>query len=383
MPGGLVRVAGADGPVVSMQRGGRSKDAWVLWDGAVDTFSMLRPRNQPVQLQRTLADLPSRAADHLFWLGRYAERSECIARLLRCLMTRVRRASDAELTCLFRLHSCFDSQHSILPKDRPATPRELENELVSLMSNAERPDSLASSLAEVQRVGGNLRERLSEDMSRLVVQLADSAHTEEYMLFVEYSAVLSGCLELLSAYSGMERENITRGPGWLFMSLGRRLERAMYSVRQLRELTAPLDEDSWPLLEYLLEVADSSMTYRSRYFTTLQPVPVLDLLMADETNPRSLNFQVAHLVDLYRKLPRHAPDDLDAITHALTRLRGLDLQQLDFPLPGSGRTGWSSDGNSQLDRSLGFVQSLLPSWADNISLTYFNHARTYPISMGG
>ena len=119
MPGGLVRVAGADGPVVSMQRGGRSKDAWVLWDGAVDTFSMLRPRNQPVQLQHAHADLPSRAADHLFWLGRYAERSESIARLLRCLMTRVRRASGPELTCLFRLHGCFDSEHSILPKGSP------------------------------------------------------------------------------------------------------------------------------------------------------------------------------------------------------------------------------------------------------------------------
>jgi hypothetical protein len=91
MPGGLVRVAGAEGPVVSMQRGGRSKDAWVLWDGAVDTFSMLRPRDQPVQLQHASPDLPSRAADNLFWLGRYAERSECIARLLRCLMTRVQR----------------------------------------------------------------------------------------------------------------------------------------------------------------------------------------------------------------------------------------------------------------------------------------------------
>ena len=202
-------------------------------------------------------------------------------------------------------------------------------------------------------------------------------------MFAEYPAVLNGCLELLSAFSGMERENITRGPGWLFMSLGRRLERAMYSVRQLRELTAPMDEESWPVLEYLLEVADSSMTYRSRYFTTLQPLAVLDVLMVDETNPRSLNFQVAHLVDLYRKLPRHALDDKKAIEHALLLLRGLDLEKLDFPLPGSGRMDVSSEGQSQLDHSLRFIESLLPSWADNISLTYFNHARTYPISIGG
>ena len=124
------------------------------------------------------------------------------------------------------------------------------------------------------------------------------------------------------------------------------------------------------------------MTYRSRYFTTLQPLAVLDLLMADETNPRSLNFQVAHIADLYRKLPRHAADDLAAIRHALKLLRGLDLERLDFPLSGAGRPE-GSDGRARLDQSLDIVQNLLPSWADNISLTYFNHARSYPISIGG
>jgi uncharacterized alpha-E superfamily protein len=156
----------------------------------------------------------------------------------------------------------------------------------------------------------------------------------------------------------------------------------MYSVRQLRELTAGIDGESWPLLEFLLEVADSSMTYRSRYFTTLQPLAVLDVLMMDETNPRALNFQVAHLVDLYRKLPRYAPDDLKAIEHAMTLLHGVELEKLDFALPGSGRTLSPAEGQLELDRLLGFIQNMLPSWADNISLNYFNHARTYPISIG-
>ncbi len=383
MPGGLVRVADADGEVVSMQRGGRSKDAWVLWDGPVDTFSMLRPRNLPVQLQHGPTGLPSRTADHLFWLGRYAERSEFIARLLRCLMSRVRRANSTEIACLYRLHGCFDSPHSTLPKDRLGRAADLEDELVSLMSNAERPDSLAFNLAELHRVGGNVRERLSADMSRLIVALAEAARPESYMQFAEYSAVLNGCLELLSAFSGMERENITRGPGWLFLSLGRRLERAIYSVKQLRALTSGLDEKSWPLLEYVLEVSDSSMTYRSRYFTTLQPIPVLDVLMADESNPRSLNFQMAHLADLHSKLPRHSPADQQAIQQAVALLRGLDLEKLEFPLPGSDRPAEDYDGQAQIDHALGSVQKLLPSWADNISLTYFDHAHTFPISIGG
>src|ERR1039458_1267571 len=91
--------------------------------------------------------------------------------------------------------------HSKLPKDRPASARDLEDELVSLMSDVKRPDSLASNLAEAHRVGGNVRERLSSDMSRLVVALAESARIEDYMLFVEYSAILNGCLEQIGRAS--------------------------------------------------------------------------------------------------------------------------------------------------------------------------------------
>lgn len=382
MPGGLVRVAGVEGPVVSMQRGGHSKDTWVLGDLPVDTFSMLRPRNQQVELRRGAADLPSRVADNLFWVGRYAERSENIARLLRTLISRVRRADESELACLIRLHSCLDSRHSKLPKKRRATARELEDEIISMMGDTKRPDSLAGTLAEVYRVGGNVRERLSADMTRLIGEFTESVKVDEYMLFVEHSAVLSGCLELLSAFSGMERENITRGPGWLFMSLGRRLERAMYSARQLREITSQLGELDWPLLEYLLEVADSSMTYRFRYYTTLQPVAVLDVLMVDETNPRSLNFQLNHLADLYQKLPRHVPEDLRAMQRELDLMRSFDLANLDYVLPGGASAPPASDERSRLERSLRDLENLLPAWSNNLADTYFSHARTLPTTIG-
>ena len=164
--------------------------------------------------------------------------------------------------------------------------------------------------------------------------------------------MLTACLELLSAFSGMERENINRGLGWLFMSTGRRLERAIYLTRQLREITTPLAEEDWSLLECLLEVADSSMTYRTRYYTTLQPLAVLDVLMADETNPRSLDFQLSHLADLYQKLPRHLADDLQAMRNALTLLRNVDLRELKYPLPGAAAVTNGSDGLSRLERFL-------------------------------
>jgi uncharacterized circularly permuted ATP-grasp superfamily protein/uncharacterized alpha-E superfamily protein len=383
IPGGLVRVAEAEGSVVSMQRGGHSKDAWVLWDSPVDTFSMLRPRNEPVELRRVSRVVPSSVADNAFWLGRYVERAENIARILRAIIPRVRRAEEAEGDCLIRLHGCLESRHSKLPKPkhRRPTSRELEQEITSLLTDAKRPDSLASTLAEVSRIGGNIRERLSADMMYLIGQLRDSIQLGPGTAFMEFPAMLTDCLELLSAFSGMERENINRGLGWFFMTIGRRLERAIYLARQLREITPALSERDWSLLECLLEVADSSMTYRARYYTTLQPLAVLDVLMADETNPRSLDFQLSHLADLYQKLPRHLPVDLKAMRGALALLRSFDLRKLKYPLPGVVATN-ASDGLSRLANFLLELGRLLPSWSNNLSSRYFSHARTLPITIG-
>jgi uncharacterized circularly permuted ATP-grasp superfamily protein/uncharacterized alpha-E superfamily protein len=383
-PGGLVRVAEHEGSVVSMQRGGHSKDAWVLWDSPVDTFSMLHPRNEPVELRRDLRIVPSSVADNVFWLGRYAERAENIARILRSCIPRVRRAEEAELGSLLRLHGCLESRHSKLPSAKEGKPSclDLEQEMISLMIDNKRSDSLAATLKEVSRIGGHVRERLSVDMMFLIGKLRDSIQMDEGTEFLEYPATLTACLELLSAFSGMERENINRGSGWLFLSIGRRLERAIYLARQLREITTPLTEREWSLLECLLEAADSSVTYRTRYYTTLQPVAVLDVLMADETNPRSLAFQLNHLIDLYRRLPRHLPEDLEAMRNALALLRGFDLQKLTYPLPGAAAVANGSDGLARLDRFLREMERLLPSWSNNLSSRYFSHARTLPITIG-
>ena len=384
IPGGLVRVAEAEGSVVSMQRGGHSKDAWVLWDSPVDTFSLLRPRHEPVELRRISRAVPSSVADNVFWLGRYAERAENIARISRSMIPRVRRAEEDELSCLVRLHGCLESRYSKLPKakGRRATAAELEREMISLVTDRKRPDSLASALEEVSRIGDNVRERLSGDMMFLIGQLRDAIQIEDRSEFLEYPATLTKCLELLSAFSGMERENINRGLGWLFMSIGRRLERAIYLTRQLREIATPLAERDYSLLERMLEVADSSMTYRTRYYTTLQPLALMDVLMADETNPRSLDFQLSHLLEMYEKLPRNSRDDVQAMEAALARLRNFDLQSIHYPLPGASTTTNGSDGLLRLERYLRELEQLLPSWSNNLTSLYFNHARTLPITIG-
>jgi uncharacterized circularly permuted ATP-grasp superfamily protein/uncharacterized alpha-E superfamily protein len=372
MQGGLARVSSADGPVVSMQRGGHSKDVWVLSRDRVESVTLLRRRDEPVELHRVSPVLPSRTADNLFWLGRYAERADNTARVLRTIADRVRQAGADELACQLRLYDLVRTPQSKLPKTGVPTASQLEAEILSLVSNEERPDSVASSLAEVQRIGNNVRERLSLDMIRLIGRLGSATQPGGEPLFVGAGPILNGCLELLSAFSGLERENITRGPGWLFLSLGRRLERAIQINRWMRELTQPLDERTWPILDYFLEVSDSSMTYRSRYFTTLQPAPVLDVLMLDETNPRSLAFQLTHIADLFGKLVRHSPQDLEEMQTATARLRAIDLQR--FTSPG---------GRQHIEDVLQDLGRSLPGWSDRISTSYFSHARTLAVRIGG
>ena len=383
MPGGLVRVASAEGPVVSMQRGGHSKDAWVLSRDPVDTFSLLRPRNEPVELRRSSAVLPSRAADNLFWLGRYAERADSSARILRCLTQRVPQANAAELPCLFQLYGCLNSAHSTLPKEGPWTAAHLGKETLSLVVDEKRPDSVASILLEVHRIGNSVRDRLSTDMSRLIGELTHATESKSGPVFVRVPSILTFCLEMLAAFSGLERENITRGSGWLFLTLGRRLERAIQMTRRMQELVRPLNEQSWPILEYLLEVSDSSMTYRSRYFTSLQPAPVLDLLMMDETNPRSLGFQLSHIADAYRKLPRHAPADLEEMEFVVERFRRIDLRPLSYPSPQASARPVNGNGRSEVQRLLEELSGVLPAWSNRISENYFSHARTLAIRIGG
>ncbi|MDE3105343.1 MAG: circularly permuted type 2 ATP-grasp protein [Acidobacteriota bacterium] len=384
MPGGLARVASKDNSVVSMQRGGHSKDVWVLSDSPVDTFTMLRPKNKQIELRHDKPCIPSSVAHNLYWLGRYVERAEDTTRVLRTVVWRVPRAGRDELDCLLALFQTLGIEGGKLPKSRKALtlPQRFEQELLSVLTDGSRADSLPFTLGQIHQTGGKVRDRLSTDMTHLLGKLRDVLPTTPEETLMAYPPILSNCMELLSGFSGMERENIVRGQDWIFLSLGRRVERALFNTRLLRELARPFAEKDWPLLELLLEVADSSVTYRSRYFTTLQPLPVMDMLMADQSNPRSLDFQLAHIVHHYRKLPRHLPEDLQAMQHALERLRSFDMRKVSYPLPDALQTARSSSGILRLRRLLDETEELLLTWSDNLSSRYFNHARTLAINIG-
>jgi uncharacterized circularly permuted ATP-grasp superfamily protein len=187
IPGGLARVSPSiDTPVVSMQRGGGSKDTWVLSDGPVDTFSLQQPRDIPVDLSRGVtSDLPSRAADHIFWLGRYAERGEHLARMLRCILTRLTGQSGAaegsEWDSLMKMHDTLESPHARLTKDKDDDPqqhldrvRDLEQEILSRIFEEQRSDSLTAILYRAGRSAAQVRDRLSSDLLRVVSQFGSA-----------------------------------------------------------------------------------------------------------------------------------------------------------------------------------------------------------------
>src|SRR6201994_3450995 len=388
MPGGLTRVSPSpDTPVVSMQHGGGSKDTWVLSPNPVDNFTLRRPRGLPVELHRGVgSDLPSRAAEHLFWLGRYAERCEHLSRVLRCILSRITGESWEPDTpgwlSLMKLYECLESPYSRLAKDDPQghldQQGDLEKEILSLIFEEQRSDSLHVNLSRATRAAAQVRDRLSTDLLRIVSQMGSIARASDrvawgYVSPADALAVLHSCILTLAALRGIEAGNITRGPGWPFLNIGRRIERSVQILDLMRSIVVPVEPENWPALEMLLEVADSSITYRSRYFTVLQTAPVVDLLMNDEANPRSLAFQLKDLWSHSSGLssmpsgsgwPVLQQRQMEA---AASKLLHADVEALCEARAGSGR--------NRLDTLIGDLGAALPAFSEAISNTYFSHAQ--------
>ncbi len=386
MPGGLTRVSPSiENRVVSMQRGGGSKDTWVLSDVPVDNFTLRRPRDLPVQINRGATDLPSRVADYLFWVGRYAERSENLARVLRCILVRLTAeagpSGSPEWESLLHLHASLESAHSRLAAQDPQghldALADFEHEILSLIFEEERTDSLHSNLNRITWAAAQVRDRFSADLLRVISQIkglarADSDHAWGYVSTGDALSLLNRTIATLSALRGIELENITRGTGWHFLSMGRRIERSIQLINLFRVIVVPFSPNTWPMLEMLLDIADSSMTYRSRYFTALQPAPVLDLLLNDELNPRSLAFQIKDLSEHCRSLSSGALGDKwplvrqHRIEEAAASLFRSDVNVLCHPEEGGIRF--------LLDKLLDAANSSLLAFSDDITHIYFSHA---------
>ena len=374
MPGGLTRVGAAGNiPIVTMQRGGGSKDTWVVSDGPVTAVSLLAPTRLSVRRERLDAELPSRVADNLFWLGRHVERAEQTVRLFRSLVTYVTREEVAEDTpeLIALLHVLADLELISATLKEPMALPELEHQVALLFRRDAHPSALQRTLTEVRRIAAAVRDRLSLDTWRILNQLQlDARPRPGRVQFDEVIAHLNRMITDLAAFSGMEGESMTRGHGWLFLDLGRRLERSLGSTRLVCSALGA-SPSHMAMLEPLLEVADSSMTYRRRYFAEPQLPPVLDLLLADGTNPRALAFQLDIMASLLAQLPRdpRAPSptrEQQLVAHAIDELAAADFDGLSEP--------GADVAFERLTDLLDRLDDDLRGVSETITLHYFSHA---------
>ena len=287
MPGGYARVsAGADAKAFAMQRGGRVADVWVVSPKPVQQPSLLTSERDVAQRDLSSSTLPSRAADNLFWLGRYVERSELNMRLVRAYYARIvdGAAHDTPLLCYMR-----KGLMGHVDDDIGAMSRLYADPLLYGLHAASRINDRFST-------DGMMALRALVDQTRIL----DGKSLTSDDIPREVSVLLRG----ITGFSGLVHENMYRSDGWRFLSLGLSLERAANMCNLLAILTkADAPEGA---LDLALEIGDSVITHRARYAIVAQANSVIDLLGPDDRNPRAIRYHITRAREHIAELPGHA-----------------------------------------------------------------------------
>lgn len=282
MPGGYARIGKSDDTMaLAMQAGGSVADVWVVAAKPVAPDSLVASgafeRSPP-------GILPARAADNLYWLGRYVERTEGAIRLLRAWHLRLAETGDAEEPHLARLAAHMDELG--LTADRPI------------------PETLTEMLASARLAASKVRDRFSpdgwgalNDLARTADKLAAKvAHGDDA------AQAMSILLRKISGFSGLVHENMYHFAGWRFLSLGRAQERADNMLMLLGAFADPAAAPG--ALTMAIEIGDSVMTHQRRYRFGPSRDSVLDLLLLDAHNPRAVLYQVSQMRHHIGRLPQ-------------------------------------------------------------------------------
>jgi len=376
MPGGLARInESPDGLFLSIRTNAVSKDVWVPSAAGSAEPALPSMPDRRVDLKRGGLDLPSRLLDDIYWLGRYVERCDCAARLTRAGIERatLEAAPDAPLAlgaildALNRAGVAPSAKDSKLLEPRPGSPTSpAEAILLGVLFDSDSPGNLRGILRRVHELTLSVRSRLSRDAWHVLRRLSSSldalpaAAPEKLGNAVD---VLDQILITLAAVSGTTLDNMVRSHAWAFLDMGRRVERTALSISQMQALLPP--GASRVHMEALLEVADSLLTYRARYLSTLQVAPVVDLLLTDTTNPRSIAFQVEALMDHFRRL---RVDDEVTRSRAERRLISLESALLTADI----EQACAGDG-SGLRQLLEESTTLIWQFSDEVGHTFFSH----------
>ena len=283
MPGGFARVGSTlDTAAIAMQRGGQAADVWVVSSKPVERVTLLSREGEKL-VRQPVGDLPSRAADNLIWLGRYAERCEATVRVLRAYNARLAEVSNPDLPILADTRAYLET--------------------VDVDATQPLPAGLLAALDSAVHSAGQIRDRFSPDGWLALADLRKTARNFAARVQPgdDATRAMTVLLRKLAGFSGLVHENMYRFAGWRFLEIGRRLERGIQIAGITRWLTRKEAPDG--ALDMLLEIGDSVMTHRRRYNVSAGANSYVDLLVLDALNPRSVLFQVAELQEQIDKLP--------------------------------------------------------------------------------
>lgn len=382
LEGALARTTAKGEPLeTSILSGEGSKDVWIVGDDPVEPISLLPDDDEPIALVRIGAELPSRVADNAYWLGRQMERADSKARLLRTVANRLtaERGPD-EIVELPGLVRALAVQGQIEPG---YAVRELRNRLPQVEQslqlqalNRGQPGSLSSTIDGAFNSASKVRDRLSLDSWRTLLRISNTLRAPSGSSF-DLTDLINATDELivdLAAVGGMVVEGMTRTQFYRFLDIGRRIERAIQLVDLLDACLIESKQVARPLLEAILETSDSLMTYRYRYRANLRLAAVLDLLVTDASNPRSLVFQLETLERHIGKLPRKTDEAPGADREQrLAMSMAHAVRMVDAAaIADSHEMGTTKP----LEELLTTIGKDLPTLSDAISLKYLVHAGT-------
>jgi len=381
MPGALTRIgASPQSFLLSNQAGGLSKDTWILATEPEKQVSLLSGVSRAPATSGAQPALPGGAADNLFWLGRYAERAEQAIRIVRAALRAHRNAVELEgpdRLCLDTILTAVTQVTATHPGfvgdvERLAAP---VAELLSVVLDGGRPGSIAFDVQAMLAAAYAVRDRLSGDSWRVLNDVRarlERLQARPHEAANELEDELDALVTDLVAMFALAEESMLRGQAWLFLDTGRRVERAVTLAALLRATVTSRHEPhvEVQLLDAVLRASESLLAYRRTFHEQPQVEPVLALLLLDETNPRSLGFQLRQIQKGITGLAHEdgrveLSEEERLVLDAATSLRLADLGRL---------SGYDNGGDARhgLDALLARITGLLTQTSDVLTRHYFH-----------
>ena len=384
LPGGMARVAGSAADIASMQRGGSSADVWALTRGKVDQTSLLQPQMTPATLALRKRLVTSRAAENLFWLGRYSERTENAIRLARLTLESLQGEHQSSTTLLAWLSKMAVANTLVLPGVPGAehARRVFERSLISSLGSTDEATSVGYYVRALKMAASSVRERLSQEHWRVIVRAEEElfARCAESTRRGDYSSmaalqILKDTSDHMAAITGAQTDRMTRDDGWRLLSIGRLIERLSFLASALASglETGSVHTDGG--FEAMIELFDCTITFHAEFQQSHDLVALVDLLVLDRDNPRSLAWIAHTMRGRLAKLAGCGPDELCALALLVPDPTAWSLEQLCEAQPDPGYFFTLNDLLLQC------VSAALKV-SDQISTTYFTHSRESKQSVG-